>query len=162
MLLLGVEPDAVTMNLLIKAAASDGRLDKAEELYRQMRVLGPPPTSVTYVHMFQAFQGSRSKDPARILQVAPLSLFLGAFAASRIHASPHLPYHAGTCTSRAAASCVAQMLCMSQEMLPCPPVKLHQQNSKALQIPTSLDAWGRLHPSNTFLLCTTFLLGRRP
>ena len=99
MLLLGVEPDAVTMNLLIKAAASDGRLDKAEELYRQMRVLGPPPTSVTYVHMFQAFQGSRSKDPARILQVSLPSLALGAFAALKPYASPLIPFHAVTYTS---------------------------------------------------------------
>ena len=79
MLQLGVEPDVVTMNLLIKAAGSGGRLDKAEELYDQMKRIGPQPTSITYVHLFSAFQNSHHKEPTRLLQVQ------GAFLIIRMH-----------------------------------------------------------------------------
>lgn len=69
MLGLGVEPDEVTMNLLIKAAGLEGRLDKVEELYNQMKRIGPQPTSITFVHLFAAFQNSRRKEPVWLLQV---------------------------------------------------------------------------------------------
>lgn len=64
-----VDPDAVTMNLLIEAAGNGGRLDKVEELYGQMQVLGPRPTSHTFVHLFSAFKRGREKNPDWIFQV---------------------------------------------------------------------------------------------
>ena len=74
MLHLGVEPDVVTMNLVIKAAGAAGRMDAVEQLYSQMMSIGPTPTSITFVHLFAAFQNSQKKDYAWLSQVCPLSL----------------------------------------------------------------------------------------
>ncbi len=69
MLGLGVEPDVVTMNLVIKAAGAAGRLETVEQLYSQMMSIGPSPTSITFVHLFAAFQNSLRKDYAWLSQV---------------------------------------------------------------------------------------------
>ena len=72
MLHLGVEPDVVTMNLVIKAAGAAGRMDAVEQLYDQMTSMGPTPTSITFVHLFAAFQNSLKKDYAWLSQVCLL------------------------------------------------------------------------------------------
>lgn len=69
MLALGIEPDVVTMNLLIQAAGMEGRFDRVDQLYRQMRNIGPAPSSHTYVHLMGAFHNSHKKDPDWIFQV---------------------------------------------------------------------------------------------
>ena len=76
MLRLGVEPDVVTMNLLIKAAGTAGRLNVVEQLYGQMLNIGPQPTSITFVHLFSACDNSQRKDYAWLHQVQHLDLLL--------------------------------------------------------------------------------------
>lgn len=68
MLSLGLEPDAVTMNLLIEAASIARRLDKVNELYEQMQRLGPSPTSHTFVHLFSAFKTCNGRNSKWIFQ----------------------------------------------------------------------------------------------
>lgn len=70
MLHLGVEPDVVTMNLVIKAAGTAGRQDAVEQLYSQMMSIGPKPTSITFVHLFAAFQNSQRNDYAWLSQAS--------------------------------------------------------------------------------------------
>lgn len=69
MLELGVEPDVVTMNLVIKAAGAAGQMQAVEQLYSQMISIGPSPTSITFVHLFAAFQNSQKKDYTWLSQV---------------------------------------------------------------------------------------------
>ena len=69
MLELGVEPDVVTMNLVIKAAGAAGQMEAVEQLYSQMMSIGPSPTSITFVHLFAAFQNSQKKDYTWLSQV---------------------------------------------------------------------------------------------
>lgn len=73
MLQLGVEPDVVTMNLLIKAAGMSGRLHVVEQLYNQMVNIGPTPTAITFVHLFSAYENSQRKEYSKLLQVLKLS-----------------------------------------------------------------------------------------
>lgn len=71
MLTLDVEPDAVTFNLLIEAAGNAGRLDKVKELYAQMQLLGPQPSSHTFVHLFTAFKKCGSYNADWIFKASP-------------------------------------------------------------------------------------------
>lgn len=66
---LGVEPDSVTMNLLITAAGMEGKFETVDKLYSQMQALGPAPTSHTYVHLFNAFHNSVRKEADWIFKV---------------------------------------------------------------------------------------------
>lgn len=69
MLSLGIEPDGITMNLLISAAGAEGNFEKVDELYRQMVSIGPAPSSRTYVHLFTAFHNSLKKNTDWIFKV---------------------------------------------------------------------------------------------
>lgn len=69
MLQLEVDPDVVTMNLLIKAAGISGQLHIVEELYHQMVTMGPTPTAITFVHLFSAYEHSERREYGQLVQV---------------------------------------------------------------------------------------------
>ena len=78
MVTLDIDPDSVTMNLLITAAGMEGRFETVDQLYKQMKALGPAPNSHTYVHLFTAFHNSTQKDADWIFKVHILSISLAA------------------------------------------------------------------------------------
>ena len=66
---LGIKPDAITINGLIRAAGAQGRLDKVQELFARMCDVGPAPTKHTFGHIFSAFHDCKRKDVDWLFQV---------------------------------------------------------------------------------------------
>ncbi|KAL4457635.1 hypothetical protein ABPG75_012500 [Micractinium tetrahymenae] len=63
----GIEPDAITYNCLLKAAAAAGLLGEAKRLYAEMLALRLRPSTFTYVGLFKAAANARAGDAAWLL-----------------------------------------------------------------------------------------------
>ena len=65
----GVDPDTITYNSLLKAAAAAGLLREARQVYAELLASGLRPSTFTYAALFNAAARARAGDAEWLLQV---------------------------------------------------------------------------------------------